>query len=304
MAFIARNPGAKVRWAPVIVGRQGVGKDIAFRPLHYAVGLKNVHEISPTVLNDKYTPYMEAQLVIVQEMIRHEKQDTYEKLKALITGTGTDTVVINIKNKPHYVVKNTACFMFFTNHADALKLSGQDRRYFIVEAAPQRPRDGAYYAKLGEWYERGGYGRILRYLQSVDLTGFDAATPKWTNAKTTMLEASRSMPERWIIEAFEPGGMFEHRTIVTVKEIDDAITGNVALRFSPPSQGMISRVLTEELKFVKRPSQARLHDGTKRFVYLRNEADLNVRESEIAARYKRETGANGDFTVIEGDKAA
>jgi hypothetical protein len=289
MAFVMQHPGVKIRWAPLVIGPQGIGKDLMLKPLAIALGTHNVAEIMPADLMERFNDYLMNQLVIVQEMTKIDKNEVYERVKALISGTSNGTVRVERKYQDAFQIPNTAAFLFFTNHEDAINLAPDDRRYLVLRVAPAASdkRESSYYQAIDRFYREGGVEKIARWLLQRDITGFDVnGSPLWTEAKTEMVRHALNPASRWVVEAFEPGGAFEGRTVVSVKEIEDHVTHTVGDMVIPRrvreaiSPKAIARGL-EEAKFEKARNLALMPDGKKVWLWTN---DLSLKHSPSVMR--------------------
>jgi hypothetical protein len=240
MAHQIQRPGVKIRWAPVFLGKQGIGKDLSLRPLIWGLGQHNVREISPHNLMSHWTDWYEAQLVIVQEMVRLDKVEVYERVKAAISGTGASTLMVEQKYQPMRPVPNRVAFCFMTNNPNALAIAPDDRRFFVVEAAPQQRRSPEYYDRLVAWYDDGGDQAVAAYLKAFDISGLDVnAAPAWTDAKQEMLEETLPFTSSWLTDQFGVGGLFEGRTVVSYEDARRSVNRQMSVparvreQFSP-----------------------------------------------------------------------
>lgn len=301
MAHLLQHPGVKVRWAPVIVGAQGVGKDLMLKPLLHALGDQNVQEISPHMLADKYTSYYESQLIVVQEMLRMDKVEVYERVKAAVTGTGAGTVIVRRLYQEGYPVPNTAAFVFLTNHTDAISLAPDDRRFYVVQAVRNEPREDAYYAALADWYEAGGKQLVARWLKARDVSAFKPdRAPEWTEAKRNMLEESLPAFASWMLDQVQgEGGRFHGRAVLASEEIRDAILSDYAIphkirdAYSPKAVGLAMRTMG----WVRPAEAIRTSDGKRMRVWCSPEmaaANPKVLAARFAAEKRR---AGVDFDV-------
>ena len=142
--------GEKPNWAVLVGGGQGIGKDVGFLPFVHALGMHNTKVIGPDDLRGGYTDWAaNAQLVLIEEMKNYEKNEVSNRLKSYIT-CPPEEVRVNAKYVPQYQVPNTAAYLFFTNHKDALSLENDDRRFFVVWS-DMIPEPDEYYDALGPW---------------------------------------------------------------------------------------------------------------------------------------------------------
>jgi hypothetical protein len=305
MAFIVQNPGKKVRWAPVLIGAQGIGKDTMLKPLVWALGHHNVAEISPSNLLDRWTAYYESQLVIVQEMLRLDKVEVYERVKAAITGTGANTLLVEKKFQPAYPVPNNVAFIFLTNHSDAFAVAADDRRFFVLQCAPPARRADEYYNDLHSWYDAGGVGRVARWLAKRDVRAFRADTaPEWTQAKQAMLEETLPLFAQWLAtEVIEPDGRWYGRTTIPVSEVRNLMYREHSLP-AKVRDSFNYKTMTlgfKALGWVRPNNAVPLPDGSRQRVWTSDHDLMSATSAVLAARVAAETKTR-EFGVVIGGK--
>jgi hypothetical protein len=306
MAHLVQNPGVKVRWAPVIIGAQGIGKDMGLHPLVQTLGVANMQEIAPYQLLEKFNAFYESQLVIVQEMMRMDKVETYERVKAAITGTGAGTILIRKLYQEAYPVPNSTSFVFLTNHSDAISIAPDDRRFYVVQCEPVSRREAVYYEALAAWYRAGGVHLVARWLANRDIRHFQAdSAPAWTAAKQLMLEDTLPPTSRWLFEQItQERGIYAHRSVVTSKEISDlmltdySIPAKVRDGFSAKTMSIGFRAAGWD----RRPVQLRLTSGERARVWCRNADILGAPDAAVRTRLEKELAAKG-LGVIDGGAA-
>jgi hypothetical protein len=298
MAHIVQRPGRKIRWAPVIIGGQGIGKDLAFRPLSRIIGEQNYREIKPNRLLNAFTDWYESQVVVVQEMVRMEKIETYEHIKDLISGTGQDVLTVNKKYQSEYYIQNDFSMLFFTNNDDAFTISHDDRRFYVVRCLPEAPRDASYYDALADWYDTGGIEEVFAYLQGVDLKGFDAQrAPAWTDAKQEMLDASLPAASAWLVRQLGPKGMFADRTCLNLGHTQDAIMSNLQVP-AKIREAFGRKAFTLALQAAgwhKRRYQVPLSDGTQARLWVKNPEQMALPEGKLRELFEAEEKPGREF---------
>lgn len=301
IAHVLQHPGVKIRWAPVIIGTQGIGKDLMLKPLLYGVGQQNVTEIDPYILADKWGGWKEHELVIVQEMQQTGKFAIYDKIKVEIAGTGDDTVMVEKKHMPSYPIPNTFNMLFFSNHEDAFAIPPDDRRLYVAHCAPVAPRVEEYYTELCAWYATGGLAKVARWLKARNIKIRPDKLPAWTEAKRTMLADSAGMFGEWLGLQFE-SGHFKSRTVISQQEIAAAVHND----FFPMPQ----RIRNDYNKMRAangfraagwiRVAQQVVIGGTRQRVWCRDAEVAALAPALIKLRLEREMGEKvTEFAVIK-----
>jgi hypothetical protein len=292
MAHVIQRPGVKLRWALVIIGGQGVGKDTVIKPLVKYLGEGNAGEVKTHNIEERFNGWLERQLIVVQELRRSDKLDIYQKLKDWVSGTGADTVMIDRKSVPEYYIRNLAAWIFLTNHADAFRIEPDERRLHVVQCAPASARDQDYYDTLHEWLNRkGSLEKVAGYLSRVDLSDFSAdRAPQWTEAKRAMAEMSLTNAGQWLLEQFTtPGGIYEGRSVVLGDEItalrrDPSVPVDVRQHLGALT---VSQVFGT-MGWIKRNRQVRLADGRQPRVWCRTAEIANSSNEVVKSRVEKE----------------
>jgi hypothetical protein len=131
MAYVYQHPGKRVRWAPVLVGIEGAGKTYFFTVMQLLLG-HNAKTVSTTAINSDFTGWAtNARLINIDE-IRIAGTNKYailDKMKPMISD---DTISVIYKGRDERSVPNFASYMMSTNHADAIPVSDNDRRYCVI----------------------------------------------------------------------------------------------------------------------------------------------------------------------------
>lgn len=249
-AYIFQNPGKKINWAFVLRGPQGIGKDLMLRPLLECLGLWNVSTIKAKDIESDWTDFLERQIVIIEELPPYNKKDIYENLKSLVC-VAQELVRINKKNVPQYYIRNMQNYFIFTNHADALALEPDDRRFYIYGSLAIA-REPAYYTRMAHAFKAIAFkSALLAYLLKRDISKFDPmASPPWTDAKREMAAAAQSPVEQWVGEQFEDGAQFHGRKFVTADEVMTAAKSGGAFGSVPfsVSSRITPRQITAKLQ--------------------------------------------------------
>jgi hypothetical protein len=202
--WIAHNvqyPGKKILWAPLFQGVQGTGKTSIAKILSVALGESHVRTVSSSRFKDgaRFNSWAAGRLVNVLEELKitgHNRHDIEGALKELITN---ETIDVEAKGRDSYNVRNTVNYICFTNHMNALPLSSDDRRYWVIYIG-RKDRDslpGAAGMSYEEYFNRyhsalRDHGReICRWLTDleIDMSLFGAAAAPETEFKHRMISA-------------------------------------------------------------------------------------------------------------------
>jgi hypothetical protein len=271
-AFLIQKPGGKINWAYTLIGKQGCGKDLMLRPLYGILGRENYQAITAKDLEDNFTDWAERQLIIVEELPSFKKRDIYAWLKRY-TAAGVPYFRVNKKNIAQYNVRNIQNWFIMSNHADALALEDDDRRYFIY-STPATRREPEYYKPLVALFDDAGFqAKVLAWLTARDISAFDPGEcPPMTHAKAAMIAYARDPVDTAISEMFEPVGKFHGRELITPGEI---LTEALALRFDQIDEETFRKITPHRIGkrlarmgAVKLPGKHRVNGADRPAVYV------------------------------------
>lgn len=233
MAHRVQTPWEKPRFALLIAGGQGVGKDTAVEMCCPAIGAWNVANIDPSALEGQFNEYASSTLVRISEAANlHEmtKWAFNERTKVLIAGS-PDVCQINPKYGQKFTVKMYCGVIITTNHlASGIYIPADDRRYDVIEAATMAEMGiedeavrKAYFSDLWDWFLTGGVHHIVAFLQERDISGFSASNgQRKTDAHKTVV-AGGMTPDSWIIDVIEELG---NPRFVNLEQVMDVAVTN------------------------------------------------------------------------------
>src|SRR6185369_13812264 len=137
MAYIVQFPGHKIRWAVLIQGAEGAGKTYLAEVMRAVLGKRHVKLADGTTISSGWNEWTFGyQLVVIEEVrvVGTNRYDIMNRLKPWITNDG---ITINEKFESSRDVSNITNYILFSNHQDALALTANDRRYFILKSPLQ-----------------------------------------------------------------------------------------------------------------------------------------------------------------------
>lgn len=155
--YIVQNPGRKVRWSPLIQGAPGCGKTAIAMLLKAVLGQTNVRLTDADQLFRNYNGWAEGAQVVAFEEVRvvgHNRHQVMNRLKPVITN---DEVTIENKYAKAVETANRTNYILLTNYQDALAITPDDRRYFVLFSRYQTEQQ---VAELGKDYFRRLFGAI------------------------------------------------------------------------------------------------------------------------------------------------
>ncbi len=118
----------------------------------------------------------------------------YDHMKAY-TAAPPDVLRVDEKHLREYAVFNCCGVVITTNHkSDGIYLPADDRRHFVAWSDKTKEDfTPAYWNRLWNWYDEGGFGHVAAYLAALDIADFDAkAPPPKTDAFWDIVDANRA----------------------------------------------------------------------------------------------------------------
>lgn len=216
-AHLVRFPGVKLRFALVIGGEQGVGKDTLIEFCIPALGPWNVSNIAPSDLSTQFNEHVASTLVRISETANQKEMSRFvfnELVKTLIAGS-PDVAVVNPKYQPKFTTRLRGGVIITTNHlASGIYIPQDDRRYDVVECAT-RSEMGladdatrcAYFERLWAWFhQEDGARHVAAFLHARDLTRFSPNNGQRKTAAHQMIIQNSMSGDEWFLDALEALG--------------------------------------------------------------------------------------------------
>lgn len=186
MGHRAQRQWEKIRFALMIAGEQGTGKDTAIEMAVPSIGAWNVENIPPRALQTGFNAFLACALLRVNEAADAQDQSRWmlnEQLKNIIAGT-PDHATINGKYQVTQYIRLYCAVIVTTNHLLAsIHIPEDDRRYDVLDCASleemglgDATKRKQYFLDLWDWfYGQQGAQHIAAFLHARDLSGFSAA---------------------------------------------------------------------------------------------------------------------------------
>jgi Bifunctional DNA primase/polymerase, N-terminal/Family of unknown function (DUF5906) len=216
MAHRVQKPWEKPRFALLIAGGQGVGKDTAVEFCCPAIGVWNVANIDPAAFESSFNEFASSTLVRISEAANLHEMSKWafnERTKVLIAGS-PDVCAINPKYGQKYSVRMYCGVIITTNHlASGIYIPPDDRRYDVIEAATMdemglrdENKRREYFSDLWDWFIAGGASHVAAYLHEHDLSGFSASNgQRKTDAHKTVVAGGMS-GDSWLDDILDELG--------------------------------------------------------------------------------------------------
>lgn len=190
LAYIFQNYDGKTETALVLKGDEGVGKNTFTNPICYLLGeYANDNLQLENIVGKFNTSLIFKKLLVCNEVKSFDSNSERDPLKALIT---EGTVDIQSKGKNVIHQENVANFIFLSNNFAPVKISEGDRRYFVLEVSSQMKDNFEYFKKLNESFTPEFYANLMKFLMTIDISGWDKRIIPMTTAKKQIIEFSKS----------------------------------------------------------------------------------------------------------------
>lgn len=210
-ATLIARPDIRMHYGVLLISEtQGIGKGtLGEKILAPLIGALNVSYPSENEIVDSNFNYWLAhkRLAVVHEIYAGHSSKAYNKLKSTITDK---FVTVSRKYMPNYEIENWVHVFACSNSKRAIKLSMNDRRWFVPLLAEEK-KSAAYWEKLNLWLtDEGGLESIYNWacvwLEDNEPVqrGMDAP---WSALKKEIVE-----------EGYSPGQQLVSRTLERIKE--------------------------------------------------------------------------------------
>lgn len=217
MAACVQYKGTKFQWAPLIQGAEGNGKSLFTYCMIAAISRQYCHIPPASEIGEKFNSWLFQRLFIGVEdiYIPEQKRELAEILKPMITGEWGAMRAM----QRDQVMGDICCnFIFNSNHKDAVRKTGNDRRFCVFYCAQQSAEDivrdgmgGSYFPDIYDWLKRrDGYAAVTDFLHTYPIP--DALNPATicqrapvTSTTHEAISLSLGGIEQEIMEAVEEG---------------------------------------------------------------------------------------------------
>jgi Family of unknown function (DUF5906) len=177
------------------------------------------------------------------------KADGYETLKEVCEPRSIERY-FSVKFGRPFTGRHHTSFLISSNHADALPIDRQDRRFAILTNgdANKEPR---YWETLNDWMAiDANIGAFSNWLFDVDLSGYSPyAAPAMTEGKAAMIEAGLSDIDRALVLALEE----MDKEVFTALQIINrmrALQHSNGFEFPPAWRSVVTRLVQKHFRRV------------------------------------------------------
>ncbi len=195
LAHLIQKPWI-IATALVLRGKQGTGKGTFVEAIGKLLGLHYAPLASLDQILGRFNSHLKnAILIFADEAIWGGNKREIGALKALIT---EPKLFIEAKGKDGYWIDNFKHLIVSSNEDWAVHLDPDDRRFFVLDVSSDRKEDFAYFGRIKQQLENGGYEALMHDLLNEDLSEFDPKVMPENFAGFDMKLESASSIDRFI----------------------------------------------------------------------------------------------------------
>ncbi|MTI12256.1 DUF5906 domain-containing protein [Sansalvadorimonas verongulae] len=174
LAHMVQKPDEKPSVAVFMRSVMGAGKDTMVKAISGMLGIHATTQNGDEQITGRFQGALQEKLFVFINEARVTDSRAIDRLKSLITES---EVSLELKGKDPVRIPNYARFIFASNHDHVIKADPKERRYLMLEPKPLYSVGSRehfdYFSELHKWIDEGGAGKLLAFLQGVDLTGFN-----------------------------------------------------------------------------------------------------------------------------------
>jgi hypothetical protein len=248
IAFTFQKPATRCTWAPILQSEQGTGKTFITDVMQKMISTADpsyLTVVEPKVLERNFNGYLSQRLVVVFEEIHTRARfELADRLKTIINAETLEIEKKHVDAEPEKIYAN---IIAFTNWSDALVLSDDDRRFWVVNVDHEYARNQSYFAPLFKWSADPENIDHLRYYfcHERDVSKFNyGSCPDASEAKKEMIQASKSLVELAIEDMREDGRRAFKADIMDKSAAITAVAQELNTEITPKLQAEVTRVFS------------------------------------------------------------
>lgn len=223
MAHLIQKPEEKPGTAVILKGVKGAGKDLVGRYFGQIFQRHRVSITQPAHLTGRFNDHLARALLIhMEEGFWAGDRAAESVLKNLITA---DRIQIEKKGVDPIEIDHFARLLITSNEEWVVPATLGERRFFVLDVAPDRAQDERYFANIEKEMRNGGPAALLHFLMNFNLDGFNVRKPPETTGLTNQkLDTMRNV-DRWWYEKLFGGSLWF--------EVEDDLTDGTSWQDEP-----------------------------------------------------------------------
>lgn len=170
LANTVQNPAQPGYTAIVMRGKQGTGKSFFAKAFGKLFGRHFLHVSHASQVGGNFNGHLRDTIVAFGDECFYATDARHTAaIKTLVT---EETIVIETKGVDAESAPNYCHLILATNGGWAVRIPGDDRRFFMIDVSEDHRRDEAYFAAIDKDLEAGGYESLLHLLRHYSLDGW------------------------------------------------------------------------------------------------------------------------------------
>ncbi len=221
LAHSIRKPEKRIIATPVLRSEHGVGKGfLAETLLTKLIGKSSVAVCGLKDVVGDFNDVIAGKTLLLIDEVYKSKKSTTDALKSF---QGNATIPLHRKHKPTITINNYINFIITSNDHVPIMLEKGDRRFWIPEFIRHKEgqQETSFFInnKLKPWLlNEGGFQLVRDYLQSIDLTAYNATdAPPATVSKSDLMGFSTADKLEEVLTA-----AIESTNVITLRSIKDS----------------------------------------------------------------------------------
>jgi len=203
MARCVQSPESPGEVAIVLRGGQGTGKSFFVKNFLKLFGVHAKTIANADLLTGKFNSIVSDCVVLfADEVFRPNDIKQANQLKSLVTES---TIVVERKFHEPVQQRNCLSLIMATNEDWAIAADSDDRRYLVLDVAPDMVGNNQYFKTIQDELDNGGAEALLYYLLSLDISDFDFRKRPSTRALVDQQLRSLRGANRVIYELLDSG---------------------------------------------------------------------------------------------------
>jgi hypothetical protein len=196
------------------IGEEGIGKGVLGKIMESLVGVGNFSRVRDSVFKERFNaPLKDKQIVYVDEVCIKTVEEA-NRIKDVVN----DKVEIERKGVDAELKDNYASFYLSSNEMDAVKISGSDRRFSIVQLTDKSLLTSFTTEEIRELISDKEVAHLASYLLGHTVTN-DMMRPFKSARYEEVKEAGLAEWELWLLDEWYPSKLVgDEVEITTVKE--------------------------------------------------------------------------------------
>ena len=203
MARMVQFPRTQSETAVVLIGGRGTGKSFLCDALVKIIGRHAIKIDSMEQLTGRFNSHLGDKIFVVAEEAYHVYERRHEStLKELITGR-----MRAIEKKGHDIISRpNYCHLMMTSNSERVVPAGdKERRFFVLRVGEGKIQNSAYFAKIHDQLEEGGYENFLHYLMTIDVQEWNVRDVPQTTALREQQLYNLSYELEWLLGKLHKG---------------------------------------------------------------------------------------------------